>query len=131
MALQGIGLLILGAAGSGKSGLALTLMAHGARLVADDRTLITCDSRHLIAESPAPIRGLIEARGIGLLHAEPAGPVPLALAVDLDRPETERLPPPRHISLIGCDLPLLHGRDTPNLAVALLQLLKAGRQESQ
>ena len=41
VALAGQGVLILGPSGSGKSGLALQLMAMGAELVADDRTIVT------------------------------------------------------------------------------------------
>ena len=40
VALDGRGALLLGASGAGKSGLALRLMALGARLVADDRVLL-------------------------------------------------------------------------------------------
>lgn len=130
VALDGRGLLILGASGSGKSGLALALMAHGARLVADDRTILTREGEALIASCPAPLSGLIEARAIGLLNAEPAGPVPVILAADLDAEETERLPTPHHICLHGLDIPLLRAAKTPHLAPALLQFLRAGRRDT-
>lgn len=130
IALEGRALLITGASGRGKSSLALELMALGARLVADDRTDLTRQEGQVVAESPSAIKGLIEARGVGLLRADPAGPTPVALAVDLDLREQERLPPPRHIRLLGCDIPLLRGAEMPHLGPALLQLLKAGRQET-
>ena len=130
VALDGRGLLILGPSGSGKSGLALSLMALGARLVADDRTHLRREGDSLIASCPDPLRGLIEARGIGLLHADPPDHARINLAIDLGQPEPDRLPHPRHISLIGRDIPLLHGQGTPNLAPALLQFLRAGRQDT-
>lgn len=124
---QGRGLLILGAAGSGKSSLALEMMAHGAMLVADDRTLLRLQGDGLVADCPEAIRGRIEARGVGILNARAAGQVPLALAVDLDRPEPERLPPYRSIDLLGRALPLVLGQGRVHLAVILLQYLVAGR----
>lgn len=128
IAWNGRGLLILGPSGSGKSALALALMAHGADLVADDRTLITRAGEALIAACPPALSGLIEARGLGLLGAEPHPPVPLALAADLSRPETERLPPRRSVTLLDCSLPLVHDPGTGHFAAALLQYLKAGRR---
>lgn len=127
VALDGRGLLILGAAGSGKSALALALMAFGARLVADDRTELFRRGEAVIARAPTAIAGLIEARGLGILRAEAAAEASLAAAVDLDARVQERLPQPHRIALLGCDLPLLHGPATPTLPAALLQYLKGGR----
>lgn len=122
----GRALLILGPSGSGKSGLALALMALGAGLIADDRTELACREGHPFAACPEAIRGRIEARGLGLLAAEPAPPAPVVLAVDLGQVEAERLPPPRHAELLGCRIPLLHKVETPYFPAALLQYLKAG-----
>ena len=94
VALDGRGLLITGDSGSGKSGLALQLMALGALLVADDRVELKMSGNKVTAHSPANIRGLIEARGLGLLRADTVGPVALAYVVDLNRTETARLPDP-------------------------------------
>ena len=126
VAREGRGLLILGASGQGKSTLALTLMALGADLVADDRVVLRRHPDAVIADAPDPIRGLVEARGVGLLKAESVGPVALALVVDLDQVETERLPALRTTRLLGRDVPLLHGIDAPHFAPALMQYLKAG-----
>jgi HPr kinase/phosphorylase len=120
------GVLILGAAGSGKSGLALALMAHGASLIADDRTILTVLDEQLVASAPGEIAGMIEARGIGLLNAAIQGPHPLHLAIDLDQIETRRLPPPRQIRIQGRVLPLLHKVDNGYFPVAILHYLKAG-----
>ena len=83
MAIAGRALVIRGAAGSGKSGLALDLMALGAELVADDSTILTREGERLIASAPGTIRGRIEARGIGILNAPAAEPVPVALVAEL------------------------------------------------
>ncbi|MBI1418634.1 MAG: serine kinase [Limimaricola sp.] len=125
VALGEAGLLILGRAGAGKSGLALQLMAFGCALVADDRTAISRKGDALIAHCPPAITGLIEARGIGLLRADTQASCRLRLAVDLDQTETERLPPERYLRLLDCDLPLVHNSASGHFAAALLQYLKA------
>ncbi len=129
VAVAGRGLLILGASGAGKSGLALRMMALGARLVADDQVLLTRVEGGLMAEAPARLAGLVEARGVGILRVDPAGRVPLAWAVDLDRPAEARLPQPDTIALIGVPLHLIRGRDLPNLDATLTVLLQNGRAE--
>ena len=130
IAWQGRGVLIRGPSGSGKSALALGLMAHGAVLVADDRVKLSLQNGQVIAAAPPALRGLIEARGLGLLNADPADPVPLSLVVEMGQDRTARLPEPDHTTLLGVALPLLHGWDTPHLTPALLQYLKAGRREA-
>lgn len=127
VAIDGRGLLILGPSGSGKSSLALALMGLGARLVADDRVILAADADGLVADCPGPLLGRIEARGIGILRAEPAGAVVVAQVVDLGRAETERLPPWRTVTLLGRALPLVLGPAGPHLASALMQLMRGGR----
>ena len=120
--------LITGAAGSGKSGLALALMAHGCQLIADDGTHLTAEQGHLVARCPPALRGLIEARGLGLLAATPADTATVTLCITLDLIETERLPPWREVTYLGVSLPLLHKVETGHFAAAVLQYLKQGRR---
>ena len=127
IAMQGRGLLILGPSGSGKSTLALELMAVGAALVADDRTDLEERDGQVVASCPAPLRGRIEARGLGVLAADDAGPVPLALIVDLGRREDARMPQSRKHELLGIALPLVLGPYRPHLYAALRQILLRGR----
>ncbi|WOI56657.1 serine kinase [Palleronia sp. LCG004] len=123
------GVLILGASGRGKSALALELLALGGALVADDRTCLARRGADLLAWSPPAILGRIEARGIGILAADPAPPTRMALVVDLDRAEEARLPTARHWSHMGWSGPLILGADHPHLAVSVLQYLKGGRTD--
>jgi HPr kinase/phosphorylase len=127
VAVAGRALLILGPSGSGKSALALEMMALGAGLIADDRTEISLRDGHIFAAAPPAIRGRIEARGIGILAADPAAPAPVVLAIDLGQTEDQRLPPDRHISLMGCTIPLLHKPATSHVPAALMQYLRGGR----
>jgi HPr kinase/phosphorylase len=124
VSLDGRGLIILGPSGSGKSALALQLLALGAVLVSDDQTRLTLTPQGLIANCPPTIAGMIEARGVGILTVPFDRDVPICLAVDMGRNEQERLPEPHRIELIGHSLPCLHKIDGPQFAAALLLFLK-------
>lgn len=118
----GAAVLLCGPSGSGKSRLALRLIEQGARLVADDRTLIWREGAVLYARAPRPIAGLIEVRGLGILQM---GALRLARAgamIDLSRP-VQRLPDPGVVSVLGVDLPLLGGGDDLVPAGAIRHLL--------
>jgi HPr kinase/phosphorylase len=121
--------LIRGASGCGKSGLALQLMALGARLVSDDRTRLWRDQKGLIADAPDTIRGRIEARGIGILRVPAAGPVPVALLVDLDRSVTDRLPPVAHETVMGVALPRVEKAPHAHFPAAILLYLSHAGQD--
>lgn len=121
--------LLTGKSGSGKSALALQLIALGAMLVADDRTILTETDHGISARCPRAIQGLIEARGVGLLAADYLESAIVRLVVDLDTPETDRLPPMRDITLLGHTIPLLHALCYPHFPAAILQYLRGGRNE--
>jgi serine kinase of HPr protein (carbohydrate metabolism regulator) len=106
--LAGIGVLLRGASGSGKSDLALRLVDSGARLIADDRTLLRRQGDLLLASAPPTIAGRLEVRGIGIMSVPCVASAPLRLVVDLVAPgAVERLPEARFASLLGLDLPLI------------------------
>ncbi|MCC3245982.1 HPr kinase/phosphatase C-terminal domain-containing protein [Methylocystis sp. WRRC1] len=109
------GLLLRGPSGAGKSALTLALIAQAqargdfARLVGDDRVAIEALGGRLIARPHPAIRGLIEARGEGLLEI-PHEPACVIHAV-VDLCEAER-PPERYpeedekcAKLLGLTLP--------------------------
>lgn len=118
------GVLILGRSGAGKSSLALQMIALGAVLIADDRTIATPGPRGLHLDAPPAISGRIEARGMGLL-ALPRTTATAALVVDLDTPETERLPPAREVVIAGATLRLQRRLDSPAFASMLILHLSA------
>lgn len=126
--LDGRGLLIRGASGSGKSALALSLMALGASLVADDKVLVTLDEGELIARAPEPIADMVEARGLGLLRADRCAESAICAVIDMDMVETERLPAIRTVEILGQTVTLLRKIDAAYMAPALLQYLKCGRR---
>lgn len=129
VAVEDRALLIRGASGSGKSALALQMMGLGAQLVSDDQVILRVENGRVLASAPDSIRGLIEMRGVGLLHAEAVQNVPVQAVLDLDQTETERLPEARRTDLLGQQLTLLFRAEGPHFAAGLVQFLKAGRRD--
>jgi hypothetical protein len=111
--------LIQGAAGAGKSRLALSLLhaaAQGlipfARLVADDRAHIEAAHGRLLVRPAEALAGLIEVRGLGIRRV-PYEPVAMVgVVVELGASDAERLP-------AGTLAPAVLARiELPRLAVA-------------
>ena len=108
IALNRCGALIVGASGSGKSSLALQMIALGAVLVADDQTILHRQDGALLANPAENLAGMIEARGIGILRMAFVSQCRVDVVIDLDEIETERLPAVRTREVLGVDLPELH-----------------------
>jgi serine kinase of HPr protein (carbohydrate metabolism regulator) len=91
--LDGIGVLIIGPPGSGKSDLAIRLIDAGARLVADDYLWLENADGGLVAAVPESIAGLLEVRGLGIVKLSYRDTCAVRLCVDLVAPdEIDRLP---------------------------------------
>ncbi|TBW39207.1 hypothetical protein EYW49_06850 [Siculibacillus lacustris] len=92
--------LLRGPSGSGKSRIALELIAEAERrgrwaaLIGDDRVVLSAVSGHLVARPAPTIAGHVELRGVGILAVphEPAGVV--SLVVDFVSDPPDRLPLP-------------------------------------
>ena len=69
MDVHGIGTLLLGASGIGKSECALFLVERGHRFVADDQVILSLlPSEQILGRAPAPLRNHLEVRGIGIIN---------------------------------------------------------------
>jgi HPr kinase/phosphorylase len=106
--------LIRGAAGTGKSRLALALieaaqtgLVRFARLVGDDRVhLEPCHGR-LLVRPTASLSGLIEVRWIGIRRLDHEACAVVGLVVDLAAADAERLPTAGDAVISGIPLPRL------------------------
>jgi serine kinase of HPr protein (carbohydrate metabolism regulator) len=121
--LAGAGVLLRGPSGSGKSDLALRLIDGGARLVADDRTIVLRQGGALFATAPEEIAGRLEVRGIGIVTLASASLSRVLLLCELvGAAEIERLPHPGSTELLGVALPCLRLDPFPASAAAKLRL---------
>lgn len=108
VAIDGKAVLLRGPPGAGKSDLALRLIDAGAALIADDQAELRRSGNHIFVRAPAAIAGLIEIRGVGILHLGVVEEAPLAMCVDLlPSTEIERLPERRFEAVLGIPIPLV------------------------
>ncbi len=115
VAVDGRAVLIRGPSGSGKSDLALRLIAAGARwpglrgepvLVADDQVELSLVDGMVVVSPPAVLAGRIEVRGIGILSVPYLPQARLSLVADLiAREAITRLPEPDTVLILGVPLP--------------------------
>ncbi len=84
----GVGVLLTGESGVGKSELALELVRRGHRLCADDVVdICRVSDNRLIGESPAMVRHFMEIRGIGIIDIRSmygVGAVILSKSIDMN-----------------------------------------------
>ncbi|SMF62713.1 RNase adaptor protein for sRNA GlmZ degradation, contains a P-loop ATPase domain [Tistlia consotensis] len=107
-----LGLLLLGAPGSGKSDLALRLVDAGGWLVADDRVRLEAQEGLLQARPLPGFEGLVALRGLGLAQIARLESAPVALAVRLQpgaglAADAEPLPEESAERIAGCDVPVI------------------------
>jgi HPr kinase/phosphorylase len=110
VAFNGQAILLLGPSGSGKSDLALRLIAAGGQLVADDVALVEAQpGGGLQVHAPPQTAGLIEVRGLGILRLPFAADAHLRLLIRLASPgePIDRLPHRREETLEGVTLPMV------------------------
>jgi serine kinase of HPr protein (carbohydrate metabolism regulator) len=104
---DGVGVLLRGPPGSGKSDLALRLISDGALLVADDRAELTAEQGRITVSPPPEIAGLIEVRGLGVLPLDHRDAAPLGLVLDLvPAAEVERMAEAGTCDILGLAFPL-------------------------
>lgn len=126
VAIDGVGVLIQGESGSGKSDLALRLIDGGARLIADDQVELVARRNRLFAAAPPSISGRMEVRGLGIVTVPTAVDAALALVVELVPPGlVERMPKSLAWDYAGIRIPLI--RLTPFEASAAAKVRLAVR----
>jgi HPr kinase/phosphorylase len=126
VAVGGRGFLILGGSGSGKSGLALQMMALGADLVSDDQVRLERINDSVELSAPETLVDMIEARFVGILKVSSVSKAALHHVIDLDAEPKARLPQLQVCDVLGVRIDLINGRNVPNLTSILMIL---GRSE--
>jgi len=70
VSIDGVGVLITGESGTGKSQIALELISTGHKLIADDVVEIAASGNSLTGSAPEGLRGVLEVNGIGLIDVQ-------------------------------------------------------------
>lgn len=90
---DGMGCLVLGESGTGKSRLMVEAIKLGARMIADDQVRLCVMQGHIVASAVPQLEGIIELRGFGLVRrADVVHSHPIHLVVQLDPKADGRLP---------------------------------------
>ena len=108
VAIDGVGILLEGASGSGKTSLALGLIEAArlrgflASMVCDDQAILQKQRTKLVAHAPATIAGLVEIRGHGVVRIDHLSHTPVNLVARLVADEAiERMPCEKSVVLRG------------------------------
>ncbi|MEM9434217.1 MAG: serine kinase [Pseudomonadota bacterium] len=128
VAIDGQAVVIAGASGQGKSSLALELLTLGALLVADDACALTEAEGSVWVSKPDKLPPLLEIRGMGLMASPMLSRARLALIVDLDIDETQRLPEPETRDILGHRIPV-QKRLKYHFSAAIAHYLRYGRSQ--
>ena len=121
--INGSGVLIVGRSGSGKSSLAINLIALGSTLVADDQCEIVKKNNKLCVFKPTSLPSSIEIRGIGLVSVPMVVETSLDWVVNMDEAEKERMPDLRFTEIDGYKIPTIFGKNMDDLASRIYVLV--------
>ena len=137
----GLGVLLVGESGIGKSECALDLVVRGHRLIADDTVEIRCRGQAvLIGTCPEMTRHHVEIRGLGLVNVAELFGISatrsskrIELVVRLERWESGRAYDrlgldPETIAILGIQVPLVTMPVAPGRNVAMLVEVAARHQ---
>ncbi len=120
---NGYGVLIVGRSGSGKSSLAINLLALGSKLVADDQCELIRKNNGFRISKPASLPKSIEIRGVGLVSVPMVNETSLDWVVNMDEVEKERMPTPRFTEIGGFRVPTVFGKEMDGLASRIYVLV--------
>ena len=127
VAFRGMGVLLRGPPGSGKSDLALRAIEAGAELVADDLVALELCGGRVWARPLPQAGGRLEVRGVGIVRLPALDGAPLVLIADLAAPE--RLPEPCFEPVL--DVPVRRIRLAPFEISAAIKLRLAAHTASE
>ena len=119
------GVLILGKSGSGKSSLALSLVANGAQLVCDDRAQLRMKNKILMMTKPPSLPGALEVRGLGLISVPAITEARVELIIDMALTSDSRLGGHK-MELFGVEIPCVKGKNFYGLSDAIIVWSKYG-----
>ena len=121
--INGSGVLIVGSSGSGKSSLAINMLALGSKLVADDQCELVKKNNRFSVSKPTSLPNSIEIRGVGLVSVPMVVETSLDWVVNMDEAEKERMPDLRFTEIDGYKIPTVFGKNMDDLASRIYVLV--------
>ncbi|MGB0934980.1 MAG: HPr kinase/phosphorylase [Alphaproteobacteria bacterium] len=130
--INGLGILLRGPSGSGKSDLALRLLHEGGKLISDDQVTLESMMGQLIARPPRSIMGQMEVRGVGVIPVNYESQAPVEYIFDMTpHDKIERTPEKATENILGVEVPVAKIDPFAASSVAkvnyLLKSLKKGK----
>ena len=123
--LEGIGLLLRGPSGTGKSDLAFRMMEHNSKLIADDCVNLFLKNGVLMAQAPYSLRGLLEVRGVGIIEVPYENNICVFGVINLvDSNQVQRLPNHQMETLLGIEVPSYQLNPWEISAIAKVRLVR-------
>jgi len=126
---DGKSILAVGPSGSGKSALALNLIALGGVLVSDDQLILSVCTDTVSVSPPDSIVGKVEARTVGILKCPYVTRSQLNLVVDLTTKPQHRLPRYHSVKIGPHDVEIIAGQGVANLPIVSKLLNLHGRDQ--
>lgn len=135
-AYEGMGCMLIGDSGTGKSRLVAEAILQGAHLIADDQVRLCNLNNHLVASPVPELCGVLELRGLGLVKGlvkmrDAVHSYPIHLVAELDVAADTRLPDPQSRDYLGIKVPFLRLLPAPSTSVASLLLYLKAMQEGR
>ena len=128
----GIGILVVGRSGIGKSEVALDLVERGHRLVADDTVILSKKQNVLMGAATDVNKHFMEIRGLGIIDImsmfgirsiryQKRLEVILELSLWSEQKDVDRTGLNRdHLTILGIDIPIIHLPITPGKNITVL-----------
>lgn len=128
---NGIGVLLLGESGTGKSHLAAEIAMLGGRVVADDRVIISIRGGMLMGGTDPKTAGILELRHVGLYKIpDTVSQHVIHVVAELGDPG-ERLPGPQTYRLLERDMPYLRLPRVPYVSGAFVMVATRALHEGR
>lgn len=124
--IDGQAAVLIGPSGSGKSSLALQLIALGADLISDDQCEVFTRDDLLCVKRPATLPKAIEARGFGLIRAPMVDEGNVVLVIQMDKTSQARMPDEQYMQLLSHQIKMIPNSDSAHFPATILLYLQHG-----